>query len=254
MTATPRILILQNLSGDSPAYLGTWLAAQGAWVDVRNSQTGETFPASLAGYDGLVLLGGAMSANDPLPPLRQAEALFLEAVREGVPTLGHCLGGQLMARALGARVHRSPAPEIGWQPARLAEHAAARAWFGDDAPREVVVFQWHYDAFDLPPGAIALASSAACPHQAFTWGGPAGEGAAGRHLAMQFHIEVDDAKVWRWSADGGPGFDMARRRYPGTVMDPQAMRIGAATHGPAHRALADHIYGRWWMEVGRRRA
>ena len=103
--------------------------------------------------------------------------------------IGHCLGGQLMARALGVRVVDSPAPEVGWQPLSVADSDAARDWFGP--VRQTTVFQWHYEAFELPPGAQRLASSDACPNQAF---------AMGPHLGMQFHIEVDVAKshAGRW--------------------------------------------------------
>jgi GMP synthase (glutamine-hydrolysing) len=107
------VLVLQHLSGDGPAYLATWLREQGVAFEVRDTEAGQPFPDSLQDHGALAVLGGEMSANDALPSLRQAERLILQAVRDGVPTLGHCLGGQLMARALGARVAASPAPEVG---------------------------------------------------------------------------------------------------------------------------------------------
>lgn len=227
------MLILQHLTSDGPGYLGSWLAARGIRADVRNTEAGDAYPDTLDGYAALAILGGEMSANDPLPSLRQAERLFLHALAHGVPTIGHCLGGQLMARALGATIGDSPRPEIGWQPITVAEHAEARAWFG--APGEVHVFQWHYEAFTLPPGAQPLAGSAACPQQAFS---------LGRHLGLQFHIEVDEDKVGRWSQDAG-------ERYTGVLGQPSvqggaAMRAQLAGRLPAHQALADRLYARWW--------
>ena len=225
-------LVLQHLTADGPAYLATWLDANGWRWELRNAEAGQAFPDSLAGHSALAILGGEMSANDELPSLRRAEALVREAVARGVPVLGHCLGGQLIARALGARVVASPRPEIGWQPMTVLPTPAAHDWFGDAAA--ATVFQWHYEAFELPPGAERLAGSAACPNQAF---------ALGPHLAMQFHVEVDAEKLERWSHDDG-----ARHRAvlgQPEVQDGAAMRRGLADALPLQQRLADRIYARW---------
>lgn len=142
------ILVLQNMHSDSPGYLGTWLLEQGLPVEVRNAAARDPWPASMAGHAGLAVLGGAMSANDPLPFLRATEALILDAMDRDRPVIGHCLGGQLMARALGAPVHASPAPEIGWQAIEIVDDPVAQAWFGPSGP--ATVMQWHYEAFELP--------------------------------------------------------------------------------------------------------
>lgn len=231
------VLILQHLGGDGPAYLGHWLAEQGAAVDVRNAEAGDPYPDTLVDHGALAILGGEMSANDPLPSLRRAEVLFLEALRDGIPTLGHCLGGQLMARALGARVGPSPAPEVGFNELRLQAGPAGEAWFGELGPAQV--FQWHYEAFDLPPGALALATSAACPHQAFSMG---------PHLGMQFHIEIDDEKLARWAQEQGARFLDALALHA-TVQDGPTMLAEAARHMAAHQALADRLYARWLSGV-----
>jgi GMP synthase-like glutamine amidotransferase len=146
------VLILQHLNTDGPAYLQTWLQAQGLAHEVFNTQAGQDFPVSLGGYGALAILGGEMSANDDLPSLRRAEALFLQAVQTGVPTLGHCLGGQLMARALGAAVTASPAPEIGWQALQVHSAPEGQAWFGPAGEQHV--YHWHSETFGLPPGAV----------------------------------------------------------------------------------------------------
>jgi GMP synthase-like glutamine amidotransferase len=228
------VLVLQHLSGDGPAYLGRWLAEQDVPMDVRNTEAGDSYPRTLADHGALAILGGEMSANDPLPSLRQAEALFTEALREGIPTLGHCLGGQLMARALGARIGDSPAPEVGFNEIEVVPGAASEAWFGAVGPMQV--FQWHYEAFDLPEGAEGLATSAACRHQAF---------ALGPHLAMQFHIELDAEKLERWSRDEGDRFVGALARHPISVHGGQRMRRDGAAHLQAHQRLAARIYSRW---------
>jgi len=227
------VLILQNLTPDGPGHLAEWLARRGVAFEVRNTQAGHAYPGSIDGYRALALLGGEMSANDDLPSLRQAERLILQAMDRDVPVIGHCLGGQLMARALGAQVGSSPAPEIGWQTLQVADTSAARAWLGE--PIERVVYHWHLESFELPPGAERLASSAACPNQAF---------AIGPHLAMQFHVELDRAKLAAWSASTDAGF-LALQRDCATVQAGAAMRQQAATALPAQQRLADRIYRRW---------
>ncbi len=227
------VLVLQHMASDGPAYLGQWLREQALPFRVFDSSAGQAYPERIDDWSALAVLGGEMSANDPLPSLRQAERLILAAMDAGVPVIGHCLGGQLMARALGAPVTRSPAPEIGWHTLRVAPHALAREWFG--ALDETVVYQWHHEAFGLPPGATLLAASDACPHQAF---------ALGPHLAMQFHVEVDADKLAAWSASSDPDF-LALQRECATVHSGAAMRAGAYRHLEAHQRLAARFYARW---------
>lgn len=228
------VLVLQHLSGDGPAHLGRWLLERGIAFEVRNAEAGDAFPESIERYRALAILGGEMSANDPLPSLRRAEALFLQALRANVPTLGHCLGGQLMARALGARIGDSPAPEVGFHEITLRGGHDAIAWFG--SARSPRVFQWHYEAFELPRGAQVLATNAACAQQAFS---------LGPHLAMQFHIEVDAQKVTRWSQDDGERYLHAMAQHPATVHDGERIRRDAAQLLAEHQRLADRIYERW---------
>lgn len=228
------ILILQNLSGDGPGYLARWLRIQDIPYRVLDTEAGDAYPPSVAGYGGLALLGGEMSANDDLQSLRQAERLILQAMDADIPVIGHCLGGQLMARALGARVIASPQPEIGWQSMTVPDTPAARDWFGE--PGERTVYHWHGESFELPAGAELLAGSATCPRQAF---------AIGRHLAMQFHVELDEHKLAAWSASVDPAFLKAQQRYPATVQTGPAMRAQAARALPEQQHLADRLYRRW---------
>ena len=232
------VLILQHLSFDGPAYLGTWLARENRQFEVFDSERGDVYPERIDAYCALAVLGGEMSANDPLPSLRRAEALILQALDADMPVLGHCLGGQLMARALGACVSTSPAPEIGWQTMRLVDSPGARAWFGDADER--VVYHWHSEAFELPAGAELLASSRACPHQAF---------ALGEHqLAMQFHVELDSSKLTQWAASRDPKF-LRQQREHATVQSGAAMLAQAQQALPEQQRMADRIYARWWKGV-----
>lgn len=227
------VLVLQHLNIDGPAYLGTWLRGAGAAFEVRNTDAGHDYPQTIDGYGALAVLGGEMSANDDLPSLRRAEALIRDAMRHGRPVIGHCLGGQLMARALGARITESPAPEIGWQAISVNDNAAALDWFG--APREAQVFQWHHEAFGLPTGAQALAASAACPNQAFS---------IGPHLAMQFHVELDADKLEQWSRSSDAQF-LRLQSTCTSVQSGPAMREQAAAGLRAQQGLAARLYRRW---------
>lgn len=228
------ILILQHMRSDGPGYLATFLQKQGLEFQVVDAGQGQEFPNSMQGFDALAVLGGAMSANDELPFLARAQSLIRQCVVQNLPVLGHCLGGQLLAKTLGARVIASPAPEIGWQPMRIDSHPLAQSWLGPAS--EVSVMHWHYEAFELPAQAQRLATSTACPNQAF---------ALGPHLGMQFHIEIDAAKLDRWLAEEDPLWSQALERFPHSVQDEAAIRDGMREHLASHQALADRIYSRW---------
>jgi GMP synthase-like glutamine amidotransferase len=232
------VLILQFMADDGPAYLGTWLRRHGIAADVRRAADGPAFPAQIGAYRALALLGGSMSVNDDLAYLRGAERLIGEAMARDVPVLGHCLGGQLMARALGSKVEASPAPEIGWQRVEWIDSPQCRAWFGPQPAHHV--FHWHYEAFDLPSHAVALATNAACPHQAF---------AVGLHLALQFHLEVDDAKVRLWLSQAEPAYLEAQRHHA-SVHGEQRVRDDTTRHLRAQQGLADRVYRQWLAPTG----
>lgn len=227
------ILILQHQTPERSAYLATWLIKHGIEFETRNAGQGQEFPASIAPYSALAVMGGGMSANDALLSNRQAEILILQAVLQDIPVIGHCLGGQLMSRALGGTVSLSPQPEIGWQPIEYERHAEVEKWFGPTPTATVI--QWHYDAFTVPPGATRLAGSPACPNQAWS---------RGPHLAMQFHIEMDEIKAREWVADEDPKWAAARAAYA-TAQDSQTIVEGIQHNLAAHQATADHVYRTW---------
>ena len=227
------VLILQHQSPERPAYLVTWLEQHRIPYRTFSAGEGQDFPASIEPYAALAVLGGGMSANDQIVSNRQAEILILQAVLKNRPTIGHCLGGQLMTRALGGTVGPSPQPEIGWQPIHYCDNESARHWFGA-TPTDTVI-QWHYDAFSIPEGATRLAWSLACSNQAWSYG---------PHLAMQFHIEIDSDKARAWADDEDPKWAAARAQYV-TVQDSSAIVEGIEPHLTQHQATADHVYRTW---------
>jgi GMP synthase (glutamine-hydrolysing) len=227
------VAILQHQLPENAAYLTTWLERHRVDYVIFNAGADEEFPASIEPYSALAVMGGGMSANDALISNRQAEILILQAMRLDRPVIGHCLGGQLMSRALGADITASPRPEIGWQPIQYENLAVAREWFGDDPTNTVA--HWHYESFGIPDGAVRVATSAACPNQAW---------AMGPHLAMQFHIEITETKMQSWVAEDDAKWAESRSLYE-TVQDKISMLAGLPYHLAQHQTTADAIYRKW---------
>jgi GMP synthase-like glutamine amidotransferase len=227
------VLILQHQVPENAAYLTTWLNQHVVPYHIANAGAGEEFPTSIEPYSALAVMGGGMSANDPLPSNRAAEILILQAMYRDIPVIGHCLGGQLMSRALGGVITDSLQPEIGWQSIEYEDTPVVREWFGEQ-PTDTVI-QWHYESFSIPTGAARVATSSACPNQAW---------AIGPHLAMQFHIEINEAKIDSWVHEDDPKWADARSRYD-SVQDKISMLSGIPFHLSQHQATADRIYQKW---------
>jgi len=194
------------------------LAARGYAISYREAPVDDLAAADLAAADLLVVLGGPIGAyEDALYPFLTAELTLIERrLKEGRPVLGICLGAQLMARALGARVYPGK-KELGWAPLQLT--AAARSSPLRFIEPGMKVLHWHGDTFDLPAGADHLAATERTPHQAF---------AVGRHaLALQFHIEASAAGLERWYVGHAleiattPAVSLARLRADGALCAPR---------------------------------
>jgi GMP synthase-like glutamine amidotransferase len=196
-------LVIENDPTDDLRRLGEWLANAGLSLRIVRPHAGEDLPEALDGYTALVVLGGDQQAYptaDGGPGAAwfpRLESLLRKAVRYRVPTLGICLGGQLLAAAHGGTVERSPAgPEIGPNLVARRDVAEADPLFAR-VPMAPDVIQWHHDEItELPPGAVLLAASTRYPHQAFRLGD--------RAWGTQFHIECDTAMVAGWAATSTP--------------------------------------------------
>jgi GMP synthase (glutamine-hydrolysing) len=191
----PAFLVLQHADAEAPGLLGPALEAAGFVLRTVRPDRGEAVPGAASEFAGLLLMGGPMGVYERgrFPHLRNEIDLVREALDREVPVLGICLGSQILAAAAGARVHRGPAKEIGWAPIRLRPAGAADPVLGL-IPDGAFVFHWHGDTFELPSGAVLLASSDLYAHQAFRLGRAA--------YGLQFHPEVTEEMVREFAASG----------------------------------------------------
>jgi GMP synthase-like glutamine amidotransferase len=192
------VLILKNIASEGPGTIEDFLRDAGMRYRVVEMDREDLPPTS--GFDTLVIMGGPMSVNDDgvYPYLRKEDELVKEFLEKGKKVFGVCLGAQVIAKALGARVYRGPGQEIGWHEIELVDggvgdplmvRLALHPRTGDFENR-FKVFHWHGETFDIPEGAERLAKSGLYENQAFRYG---------RHVyAFQFHIEARKDMVHEW--------------------------------------------------------
>jgi len=226
------VAIFRHVGHEGPAYLGEFLAAHTIPWKLIAVDRGEAIPTAPDTYSGLVFMGGPMSVNDDLPWIPRSLELIRQAVAANIPVLGHCLGGQLIAKALGGVITRNPIKEIGWGMARVTATPEARAWFGETT--EFPAFHWHGETFSLPDGAVRILETAHCANQAFVLND--------RHLALQCHVEMTEAMIREWCAVGR---DEIAAADSCAVQTPAVILQQTPANLPAMRAMAERLYGRW---------
>lgn len=224
------VLIFQHIAHEGPGYLSDFFHRLRIPFEVVKIDKDEPVPDSLEDVSGLVFMGGPMSVNDPLPWIAKEIRLIRQAMARDVPVLGHCLGGQLMARALGAEVRRNPVTEIGWHPAEKIDNPVTRDWLGD-VGNPVELFHWHKETSDLPEGAAPLLKSAYCRNQAFVHG---------NGLAMQCHIEMTEDLVKKWVLESGDTLEASE-----SVQSGEEMQRDLSARVRNLNRVADSIYSRW---------
>jgi GMP synthase-like glutamine amidotransferase len=226
------VVVFRHALCEGAGYLGTFLEQHDIpWCEVR-IDLGETLPASAAAYSGLVFMGGPMSVNDDLPWISATLALIREAVALDIPVLGHCLGGQLMSKALGAEITANHTKEIGWGEVFVSDNAQAKNWFGNI--EGFVSFHWHGETFDLPQAAQHLLSSQYCQNQAWSMG---------KHFAMQCHIEMTEEMVQAWCNVGQQEIQ-ASLTSPG-VQSADTIVLNAANFVADLNQQAKVVYTQW---------
>ena len=229
------VAIFRFSSDDGPGYFASFLQRHSIPWTQFNLDEGDTLPVNLDDFAGFVFMGGSMSVNDALPWIPPILALIRHAIAENRPCIGHCLGGQLMSKALGGEVTMNPVKEIGWNPLLAESNAIARQWLGDDIvdnPR-FTTFQWHGETFTLPNGATRILSAEACRNQAYV---------IGNSLGMQCHVEMTAEMIEEWCGDWEA--ENADPSLP-SVQRPDEMRAAMQSNLRALNALADRLYGRW---------
>jgi GMP synthase-like glutamine amidotransferase len=217
---------------EGPAYFADWLVAHDIPSQMIAVDAGTPVPADPRAFAGIALMGGPMGVNDALPWIAPVCALLRSAVAEQVPVLGHCLGGQLLAKALGAPVTRAPVHEIGWIDIETTDAPARAAWFGG-RPR-FTGFQWHYDAFAVPVGATPVLTNAFNANQAYV--------VDGRHIGLQCHIEMTRDLVETWLATGASELPPTSSDSAQSAAD---IRRDMDARLATLHAVADNVYTRW---------
>ncbi len=229
------IAVFRHAPGEGPGYLAEVLRAHQLPFTVIRVDQGDPVPATARPYAGLVFMGGPMSVNDPLPWIPQVLALIREAQGDRLPVLGHCLGGQLISKALGGQVTRNPVMEIGWGMVDAVAGPAADRWLGD-LPAQFEVFHWHGDTFTIPPGAAHILASRFCRHQAFV---------IDRTLALQCHVEMTATMIDAWAGSAAG----QRLVAAPSIQTADMMRAAMATKLPSLHQVADTLYARWLEAV-----
>jgi GMP synthase-like glutamine amidotransferase len=222
------ILIIKHIDIEGPGTLGDFLKGQGEAFRIVELGAGGRLPADPKAYKAVVVLGGPMNVDeeDKFPFLRPENVFIQKAIKAETPFLGICLGSQLLAKAAGAKVVRSPVKEIGWYHIQLTAEGKKDPLF-DGFRENDPIYHWHGDMFHIPSNGQLLAQAQGCPHQAIKVGRKA--------YGLQFHVEVTDKSIKEWcdeySASDLPGrADHAKSMMDDywklkTAFDAQAQRL-----------------------------
>jgi GMP synthase-like glutamine amidotransferase len=234
-----RLLVLQHIACEPPAAFEDELRSRGLELLRVELDEGDALP-DWREFPAIVVMGGPMGAyqEDEHPWLAAEKRLLREAVEADVPVWGVCLGAQLLAGALGARVYPGERPEVGLLPVELTSAASSDPVFGE-APSSFPTLQWHGDTFDLPEGATLLASSPAYPNQAFR---------IGRSYALQFHIEVSLELATEWGEVPAYAQSLEATLGPGAL---DRLLAGVEEHADVTLPLARRLFGSWLEHVAR---
>lgn len=225
------VLVIRHALTEGAGFFGIFLDQKHIpWRMIRIDE-GDVLPDNIADYSGLVMMGGPMSVNDDLPWISQELNLIKQAMHLNLPVLGHCLGGQLISKALGAKVSANPVKEIGWGAVQVADGSHGLELFGVSSFES---FHWHGETFDLPSGAQHLLSSQFCQNQAYQ---------VGNAIAFQCHIEMTEEMVNVWCENGQSELS-ASIDSPG-VQQSAAIQNSLNIRIPRLNEVATNVYSYW---------
>ncbi len=226
-----KVLIFRHAPGEGPGYFADFLDRHSIPYNLIRIDQNEPVPDSIADASGLVMMGGPMSVNDPLPWIPRVLDLVRQAMSADLPVLGHCLGGQLLSKALGGTVAPNPVREIGWLPVQQCQNAATSDWLDGLAP-ELEVFHWHGETFTIPQGATRILASQACANQGFVMG---------KAVGLQCHVEMLEKMVKDWARIGKDEI-----ATPSATIQSLEQMTENLEHriGLLHK-IADVLYSRW---------
>lgn len=228
------LLVLQHDPTQGPGLLADHLVRTGIPFKVVMPDHGDRVPISAHAFSAIALLGSNRSVNDPLAWIRDEIRLVQSALALDRPLLGHCFGAQMMARALGARVHRASTPHMGWSRLDVTPWGLPLL-----QEHQVTAFNWHYETFEMPARAHRLLFGRHCLNKGF---------AIGPHLAFQCHFEVNEAIVRRWCSEGQE--ELATAHGP-AVQDADAILAALPLRMPELRRTAHRVYSAWIERVVR---
>jgi len=225
------ITIFRHTASEGAGYFSDFLKRHQIPFRVIHLDQGEAVPTTLSETSALVFMGGPMSVNDDIDWIAPELELIRQAVASDMPVLGHCLGGQLISKALGGKINTNPVKELGWLPVQKQNNTEADDWL-TDLPDSFTAFHWHGETFTIPNGARNILANQHCAHQAFV---------IGNTLAMQCHVEMTPEMVIDWATIHSADIAVATN----TIQSLEQLTAELEPNIATLQAHADQLYRRW---------
>ena len=225
------LYLFRHIECEGPGYLAEVLTRYDIPLELFAIDRNDPLPADTRNCSGLVFMGGPMSVNDPLPWIAKELDLIREGAGRQLPILGHCLGGQLISKALGGEITANPVREIGWHTVRKTRTQDAAGWLAC-IPEEPVLFHWHGETFSIPAGAEVILENDWCAHQAF---------AIDNILALQCHVEMTAPMVSEWASL----YADELREPSASLQSAEQITTDLESRVSDMQAVADRLYQRW---------
>lgn len=229
------VWIFRHIECEGPGYLEVVLKRYDIPFELIAIDQQAPVPTSIDNCNGLVFMGGTMSVNDDLPWITQELALIRQADEKSLPVLGHCLGGQLISKALGGTITANRVKEIGWHPVQRLQNPEADNWL-TTSPDEFEVFHWHGESFSIPAGATPILKSSYCDNQAFV---------KNNILALQCHVEMYADMVTEWAQLYTHEINAPSE----SVQSAEQMADDLDARIDAMQEVADALYVRWLRPI-----